>query len=526
MSEPKVKLNKYTGKPPVANKRIAAFANFFFGLGGIGFNIFSGLLFVPIYLRHIDDATYGIWLASAGLVSMLGLLESGLSMVYVLKLAPALDMKEVIRVASLTGAGLVIAVMTGLLILMLGAVLAWFAPIILRSSPDNLSSLRVAIILSALGVGLVMPSHIFSAIPQACQRTIVQGTITLIAMTSGLLTILVALRMNLGVVALGFGPVAFGLVMLCGNAVNSLCIWREFEFPRPRFEGSTVKELLRETRQLLLARTSATIANNLQPPAAALAVSAEASVVMGLTGRMASLVTLFSDRLSSAVFSGVTHITQQSKINREKILREIITITTIFSGVGISLSFCFTKPVMRLWVGEQRYTGDLIFGMMLLGSFLGVRQVAYSNLISALGGIQAASRWLAADAYIKLFFMLLLAPLAGLLGIACASVISSLFVVVGLSRLMANAANISLKSTWRMGGYGALISLLFGVTWRVVMPSPDEWSSIIWQFLVCCGLMIASVTACDRGWRMALMHNLCALNLMGRFIGRRSRIVA
>jgi hypothetical protein len=177
-------------------------------------------------------------------------------------------------------------------------------------------------------------------------------------MASGLATILFGLQMDWGVVALGCGPVSFGLVMLCGNALNDFGLWREFKLPRLVAKSSTVKELWRDARVLLLARTSTSIATNLQSPAAAFIVSAEASTVIGLTGRLVSLVPLLVDRLGSAAFAGVAHVAQRPVAQRESVLREIITVTTVVSGIGIGLAFCFTKPVMRLWVGEQRYAGD------------------------------------------------------------------------------------------------------------------------------------------------------------------------
>ena len=494
------------------SKRRAAFGNLAFNLGGMVINIVGGLLFVPIYLRHIDDATYGAWLASGGVVSMLGLFESGLATVFTQKLAVALSDRDHARAAHLTGASIATASFVGIVVAGLGGLVAWFAPQAFGCPAEQMTPLRVAVGLSAVGSGLMMLAYTFGAIPQALQRTMQPGIIILIAMVTGLGGIWLGVLFGGGVAALGIGPVCTGIVMLVGYGLNNARLWREFGLPRPAFDRGTLRELWREARTLLLARISGSITSNLQAPAAALAVSAEASTILGLTSRIVSLVPLLVDRIGTAVFAGVARIAQHSVGEREAALREILTITTVLSGIGLGLALGFTQPLMTLWVGQQRFAGNLILGLLLLSAFLAMRQGAYANLLMALGVIRPAARWLAADAVLRLSFLVILAPLAGLPGIPGANILAAALVMAALARLLRTATAIPLLDLWLMGGIGFSLSLVTGLGWWLLAPAPATWPTLAWQLGACLSCMLVVVTLFDRAWRLALKHNLRAVH--------------
>lgn len=496
--------------------RRAAFGNLAFSLGGMAINIVGGLLFVPFYLRHIDDATYGAWLASGGVVSMLGLFESGLATVFTQKLAVALSDRDYTRAAHLTGASIAAASVVGIVVAGLGGFVAWFAPHSFGCPSEQVTPLRVAVGLSAMGSGLMMLTYTLGAIPQALQRTVQPGIIFIIAMASGLGCIWLGLELDVGVAALGFGPLCTGLVMLVGHGLNNQRLWHEFGLPRPTIDRGVQRELWREARTLLLARVSGSVSSNLQAPAAALAVSAEASTILGLTGRIVSLVPLLTDRISTAVFAGVARIGQRSDGEREAVLREILTITTVLGGIGLGLALGFTESMMALWVGPQRFAGRVVLGLLLLSAFLTMRQGAYANLLLALGVIRPAARWLAADALLRLSLMVIMTPLVGLSGIPGASVLATAIVTLALARLLRGVSAIPLLELWLMGGAGFSLSLATGLGWWLLVPAPVTWAGLTWQLVVCASCMLSLVTLFDRPWRVALMHNVRAIHSVAR----------
>lgn len=499
------------------NKRFAAFANLTFSLAGLGFNIVSGLFFVPLYLRHIDDGTYGAWLASGGVISMLGLVESGLSTVLTQKLAAAIGANDKNRFAilSVTGAGT--AAFVGFGVAILGSLVAVVAPPLFGCPSEQLGRMRVAIVLSALGSGAMMLSYSLGAVAQALQQTIRQGVVVLLAMASGVGVIWSGFNLGLGVVSFGCGSLCVGLVMLAGNQLNKQLLWRKFDLPRRRFNSGIRNELWQDARSLLLTKVSSAVASNLQSPAAALTVSPEASTVLALTSRVLSLVPLLADRIGSAVFAGVAHLSQRSAKERDDCLREILTITTVVSGLGIGLAVCFTKPLVILWVGERRYAGDLVLWILVGSSFLGIRQAAYSNMLIALGEIRSAAWWMAADSVLRLALLLLLAPLFRLSGIPTANLIASGIVAVGLATLLVKCTKLAHTSIWFSGAMGFILCLCFGLAWSRWLPRPATWVQLAWQGSTCVVCMLILTVAFDCGWRRALLRNLQVLTARTTF---------
>ncbi len=62
---------------------------------GTAVGMVRGLLLVPLYLRSFDLGVYGAWLASGNVLSLVGALEGGLTLVYAQQIAFAQAGREV-----------------------------------------------------------------------------------------------------------------------------------------------------------------------------------------------------------------------------------------------------------------------------------------------------------------------------------------------------------------------------------------------------------------------------------------------
>lgn len=488
------------------NKRRAALINFCFSLGGLGVNVIGGIFFVPLYLQNMDDAIYGAWLASGGVIALLSLLESGVATVLTQRMAVALAEKSLVRTVEFAGAGIIIAAAVGLTAVLLGVVVAWFAPEFFDCPPVANGDLRIAVGLAAAGNGCTLLAYTLGAIPQALQQLVVSGAINLAAMIAGLIAIWSGIAAGWGVIALGLGPLCSGALMVIGHTWNNRRLWGLHAFPPVCLSWRAVAEIWREARSLLLARISGSVTSNLQAPAAALVVSAEASTVLGLTARLVSIVPLFVDRIGTAVFAGVARMAADTA-ERAKALQEILVITTVLTGIGLGLALGFTAPLMTLWVGGQRYAGSVVLLLLLASAFLSIRQSALSSLLTAMGEIRLAARWLAWDALLRLVALVILAPVLGIPGIPLAGAVAGVVVVVTLSFSLQSAARIRRADLWRAGMPGFLGCLTIGYAWKSLMSPPQTWEELAGQCAGCALVMLVVSVVLDRGWRHALGRN-------------------
>src|SRR5579875_2248084 len=81
--------------------------NFVFQYGYVLTNIFNSIILLPLYVKHIDSATLGIWLATGNILAWITLADPGIGDVLQQKIAE-LSGKKLNEEVSLTiGSGLV-----------------------------------------------------------------------------------------------------------------------------------------------------------------------------------------------------------------------------------------------------------------------------------------------------------------------------------------------------------------------------------------------------------------------------------
>ena len=80
-------------------------------LGGYvntGIIILQGLLLMPLYIRYLGADTYGLWLASGGILGMLGLINFGISSMLVQRIASAYGKNDLDQAGAYFISGMVV----------------------------------------------------------------------------------------------------------------------------------------------------------------------------------------------------------------------------------------------------------------------------------------------------------------------------------------------------------------------------------------------------------------------------------
>src|SRR4051812_36959075 len=89
------------------SRRRAAVGNLIFNYAGLVLSVVKNIALVPLYLRHFDLSTYGVWLATGNLLGILGLVDGGFGVVLSQRLASAWGAGDRRRFAEVAGSGLV-----------------------------------------------------------------------------------------------------------------------------------------------------------------------------------------------------------------------------------------------------------------------------------------------------------------------------------------------------------------------------------------------------------------------------------
>lgn len=492
------------------NKRFAAFANLFFSSSHAVFTIITGLLMVPVYLRHFSMSTYGAWLASGNIIAMIALIEPGISTVATQRLAASYAADEKERFANIFGSSLLLSAGFGLVVIIAGLCLSPFIPSWLSVPGEQCQSLSLALSFSSVGAGTSFIFYLLGAIPQSWQRTVAPGVIGLLALSSNILTILVGLYAGMGIVALGLGSFALSVTYILGYLAYIAVVWKRLEFPRPSASMATAIEIWHEAKMLLLAKIAGTVGKYLEAPAAALAVSTEAAAVLILTGRVLNAVQMFADRVGTAVFAGMSHAFARYRESANySVMKEVIVISTVISGLGIGFSLALSEPIINLWVGKKAFGGLHLLLLLALASFISSRKDLISTLLVAGGQIRQASVWLAMEALIRVLCISLLVIVFKVPGIPLAAALASLITAIGLSRVLLAMPGLPREMLYLPGIRGCAISLTLGLSYMYVAPMITNWSEMALHSLIF-GTVMLLANMLDKEWSSVLRQTVFA----------------
>ena len=495
----------------VSSKRLAAFANLFFSLGTLGFNIVSGLLMVPIYLRYMDSATYGAWLASYGIISLIGLCESGLSSVTTQRLAMAISRGDKKEFACLLGTSTIMSFLLSGVAILFGAVLVVYLPDWVGTPPEQMKVMRFALMLSVFGSAAIIIMHQFGAVSQAWQRTTFPGIVNLAALCAYVGVIIGLLYRGYGLVSLGAGQLVNGVFMAIGQFVVVVAQWWRLGFPTPCYSRATAGDLWRESRALLVARIAGAVGSNLEVPLAAMVASPAASTVLALTGKVMTLVMMMTERIGSAVFAGLAYISGKPSTQRDQVIGEIVNISTVLSGIGLAFALVFSKPIITLWVGPELFGGNWLVILIMVSCLMSIRMRLYSNFAMALGEIRRVAGWMIAEAMMRLALLVGLGLLLRVFGLPLANAIVSAIIMTILGQLLIHRLRVRSPVVWLPGWPSLTIAMSVALTWMLLIPVARTWTELTWQAGIFAALVLLLSVAVDSQWRAALRKNYYTL---------------
>ena len=179
---------------------------------------------IPVYLKYIDPATYGTWIAIQSVGGLFYIFNPGFSDYFRQRLAKAYGASDQCKIR--LEYSRLIFFQFALSFLIGGAGLcAWFFGGIpwLLGKPNLSASLDCSYLLMLIGVVLVLLSQAYAVLNMALMRAPLVAVVALFANIVSVLVIYLSVKAT-GVVSIPLGAVGFSLIILCGNMwiANSL----------------------------------------------------------------------------------------------------------------------------------------------------------------------------------------------------------------------------------------------------------------------------------------------------------------
>lgn len=398
-------------------------------VGGLGIGylhtamvVIVGLWLTPYLLSHLGSHDYGLWLLAAQFLIYLGLLDFGIIQLVPRDVAIAAgrpgDHSEEVAVFVGQTARLVLWQMP--VVVAAGVVVMWLIP-------GEWAPLRWPLAIVVIAFVLTFPLRIFGAVLQGLQDLAFLGSVQLAAWLAGSIATVAGIFFGWGLYSLALGWVVTQ-VLSAGVAW-----WRlERSFPqvmparlpavplsmmRERFgQGAWIS--VNQVAQVLLGGTDLVVIGRILGP--------EAVVPYAVTGKLLLMLAnqpqLFMQTALPALSDLRTSAPRQRLFD---VSRSMTQAMLLGSGAIVVVVLAINEPFVTWWVGESRFAGVGLTGLLLTGMLVRHLNVTAVYSLFCFGHERRLAITSVADGLAGLAGMLILVPIMGLYGAALAPLIAT-----------------------------------------------------------------------------------------------------
>lgn len=377
---------------PMRSRRRTTILNLCFQAYSVGIAIVSGVLLVPLYLRHIPTDLYGAWQASGNVLMWMTMLDPGLSAVLQQRVAESYGARDTKAVSEWIASGLWITAGIVALLFVVGMTCSVFLGswMNLPSGVDQ-HQLSSAFRWSVAGNALMILSFSVTSANQGLQSGMGIGLIFVGVTMLRLVLVLVLVTSGFGLYAIAVPSVAMGLLLFAGS----------YAYMRRRLQRENIPFTLAPRRlkalgALLsvtsLGRCATLVANNVDLFLVARILGPESVNVLRLTRTAPEMSRMLVERPIAAVQPSLSHLLGSGGTDRAReILLRMLRLIVWLLGLLIGGFIVFNQDFMRLWVGSRFYAGTSINVLLVAAFLVSVGTSMLSNLCFSAGKIRGTS---------------------------------------------------------------------------------------------------------------------------------------
>lgn len=385
----------------------------------------AGFLLVPIVLRYVGRADYGLWATIGQVLGYLALLDLGVGSAVVRRAAQLRENNDRDAVNRMVSTAVAMYCVFGVIFLAVGGAVAFALP---RWSAIPADRSSVAVVIFALMIAYTAVSFPL----RVCASTLVgyqrMAVVNLLNLAGSLLTILIAvilLRLGAGLLALPIGSVTAGLIAAVAGMIALRASIPGLRIRRQFVSSGEARELFGWSWQLFLNNMAVLIIYQTDNLVIAGSAGLEAVTTYTLTSRLPLYAMPLIFALSDSCLPAAVELCVQGNRERLRAVYQRVLQTTSAAAVGIAtIAWIFNDSFMRLWVGEQNNGGNaltLAFGFILVSRVL--NQTASIVVIST-GKLRGVVFMSLAEAALNLALSLWLVKAYGIMGVAVGTAVA------------------------------------------------------------------------------------------------------
>ena len=397
-----------------------------------GIVIVQGLLLVPLYLHYIGAHTYGIWLASGGMLGMLGLMNFGISSLVIQRIARAYGQQNLSQAGAYFINGAVIYLGICLLYSAVGWVTSIWLPVILKVTGEDAELVSRCFQIALLAMVLSIFTECLRSFCQALQRPVVPMASMVIGRILGIGVTAWMLFNEFGLWSIPVGTLlAEGMIFIL-NLLYALALFWKME-SRMSLDRNIIKEYMRTSPALLMARVGNTLSQESEPLLITMFLSPEVTTAYMVTRRAADIVFRLLNVVVGSTMGSFAHLAGCGDSDKTiRVAQKLLILSFSLGAIGFAAYVGANQAFVSLWVGESFVFGQNIILFIAFGFFARAFRGLLGQILYGLGDFVYPSIVILLEGIARITLAVMLLNMLGVIGVPLALTLSCLVAIVAL----------------------------------------------------------------------------------------------
>jgi O-antigen/teichoic acid export membrane protein len=374
---------------------------------------------------------YGAWLATGNIVGLLGLFDGGMNLVYSQKLSNSFSNKDFNKFGKILASGIFITILMISSLIVVGLIISPFAAKWANANVQDYHDLKIAFMIAVIGAASGLVYQNLSAIIASWLDAGVNGLINFISMILAITAIFAALYSGFGVVSIPIGGLTRGVI---GSILAVLYIVKKFlkhRLPKVRLETRETKELIRDTIPMAVSRIGNVLVNQSQYLIISNFINPNITAIYALTVRTFNTAGSFIAPISSSLFSSVAYFDLTKELAKIKqVLQRVLLLQGAFSALLLSSVLSLNYAFISLWVGTDKYGGNLLSLLTFIALFISYRYSFVSTFLLGLGIIKKNAIAGIVEMFLRLLLIFITIKYLGILSLPIAQIFSTIIILI------------------------------------------------------------------------------------------------
>lgn len=389
---------------------------------------------MPMSIHYLGAATYGLWLASGGILGMLGIINFGISGMLVQRIASAYGKNDLRKAVAYFINGLVVYFVICILLGAVGFTLSLWLPQLLDVDGDQASLLKKCFQLAVVAMTLAVFNECLRSFSEALLRPAIPQAGLAIGRISGIGVTVSLLLEGYGLWAIPMGTLISECIILMLNILNSMTLCQGLR-ERPRIDGTLIRDYLRSGSVLLLATTGNKFSKESEPLIVTLMLGPETNTAYMVSRRAADIVLRLLSVIVGSSRGAFSHLAGGVDFVRAGQAAQLLLMISFSLG-----AICFSTYVganqtfVGLWIGEEFALPQEVILFIGLGLFASTLMSMVQQLLYGLSDFLWTSSVIFLEGVFRIALAVWLLQIIGAAGVPIALTVSCLlaFLVLGI----------------------------------------------------------------------------------------------